>query len=74
MGMFKNKEEALRMADHLIEATRPETERIIAQARSERESTPTTTHDSGTNSTTVINGDHQGITGGVHYGDLHFGR
>ncbi|MGW3954046.1 hypothetical protein ACWEKM_24700 [Streptomyces sp. NPDC004752] len=71
MGLFKNKEEALRAADHLIEATRGETERIIEQAR--RENASTTVHDKDTNSTTVINGNHYGITGGVHNGDLHFG-
>ncbi|MFM9373259.1 hypothetical protein [Streptomyces sp. Da 82-17] len=33
MGWFKNKEEAMRAADDLIEATRPEKERLIKEGR-----------------------------------------
>ncbi|MFD5234971.1 hypothetical protein ACFWJ5_42145 [Streptomyces qaidamensis] len=65
-GTVQEQGEAIQAADALREATQP------GCPRYGNGTAPT--HDSATNSTTVVNGDHQGITGGVHYGDMHFGR
>ncbi|WP_217210215.1 hypothetical protein [Streptomyces sp. AC550_RSS872] len=62
MGLFKDNAEAIQAADARGDAAR------LPPLR--QRPGPTTVHDKGSNSTTVIKGDHHGVIGGVHHGDI----
>jgi len=60
MGLFKNVEEAIAAADALREATMPGCPRY-----GNNDGGSTTTHDTDTNSTTTVDGNRYGSTGGT---------